>query len=89
MLQGPRGMWCRTAGGCYRQGPVPTTHSHSPYDTGCPNPWDLKGTPPANLSHPLPKSLGTGFTPGTAVAFWLRAIAQGGRQGYSGWKRWE
>lgn len=38
----------------------------------------------------LPKSLGTGFTPGTAGAFWLRDMAQGGRQGYSGCKsRWK
>lgn len=73
------GTCCRAPGGCGagQQGdatikvqppsPIPTP----PYGTGCPNPWDLKGTPPANLSHPcqgaglsLTQVLGDGFHPG-------------------------
>lgn len=51
---------------------LPSQHSDAP-------PWHHGSAGPA-----WSKSLGTGFTPGTAVAFWLRVIAQGGRQGYSG-----
>lgn len=45
MLQGPRGMWCRTAGGRHHQGPAPTTHSHSPLWHRMPKPMGSEGNP--------------------------------------------